>query len=57
MRRFFNELHSYTVEGEAPDFILKGLAIPSYVVSQLQAKGIYYFQPYESDSQSGLANL
>lgn len=57
VRHHNNELNSHTVEGEAPEFILKGLAIPSYVVSQLQAKGIYYFQPYEPDSNSDLANL
>lgn len=42
-----NELNDHVVEGEGPDFILRSLAIPSYVVSELQAKGIYYFQPPE----------
>ncbi|UST92734.1 hypothetical protein [Pseudomonas siliginis] len=49
VRHHNNELHAHTVEGDAPDFILKGLAIPSYVATQLQAKGVYYFQPYESE--------
>ncbi|WP_434707122.1 hypothetical protein J3P75_14125 [Pseudomonas sp. R1-1] len=53
IRHHNNELHSHTVEGEAPDFILKGLAIPSYVGSELQAKGIYYFHPHEPETEIG----
>jgi hypothetical protein len=49
VRHHNNELHAHTVEGDAPDFILKGLAIPSYVATQLQANEIYYFQPSESE--------
>lgn len=44
-----NELQTHVVEGEAPDFVLRGLAIPSYVVDDLQAKGVYYFQPATSE--------
>lgn len=57
VRHHNNELHNHTVEGEAPEFILEGLAIPSYVVDHLQAKGIYYFQPYESEGESGPEKL
>jgi hypothetical protein len=47
-------LHSHVVEGEAPDFILKGLAIPSYVADELQTKGIYYFQPAKPEPNKEL---
>lgn len=52
VRHYNNELQAHTVEGEAPDFILNGLAIPSYVVSRLQCEGVYCFQPYEAESES-----
>lgn len=57
VRHYNNELNSHTVEGEAPEFILKGLAIPNFVVTQLLARGIYHFQPYPSGSKSDLTNL
>jgi hypothetical protein len=56
VRHHNNELHSHTVEGDAPDFMLKGLAIPSYVASLPQAKGNYYFQPYESKIEDDQEN-
>lgn len=48
VRHHNNEWNDYMVGEEEPDFILKGIGIPAYVVSQLQANGIYYFQPSET---------
>lgn len=45
VRHYNNELQAHTMEGDAPDFILKGLVIPDYVVNVLQKEGAYYFQP------------
>lgn len=49
VRHHNNELHAHTIEGDAPDFILKGLAIPSYVATRFLAIKIYYFQPDKSE--------
>ena len=43
-----NEWNEYMSGDDEPDFILKGIGFPAFVGSQLQAKGIYYFQPYAS---------
>lgn len=49
VHHYNNELHSHVVEGDAPDFILNGLAIPDYVGRKLHANGINRFQPYQSE--------
>lgn len=53
VRHHNNELQGHVIEGDEPDFILKGLAIPSYVADELQAKGIYYFQPAKPEPKEG----
>lgn len=47
VRHFNNEWNDYL---SGADDILKGIGIPAFVGSELQAKGMYYFQPYDSET-------
>ncbi|MFF7065587.1 hypothetical protein [Pseudomonas sp. NPDC008258] len=51
LRHYTNELNEYMAGDDEPDFILKGIGIPAFVGSQLQAKGNYYFQPYPAKGE------
>lgn len=48
IRHYNNEWNDYLAGVDESDVVLKGIGIPAYVGSQLQAKGIYYFQPNDS---------
>lgn len=51
IRHYTNELRAHVVEGDAPDFIKMGLAIPDFVGNKLNPSGLYYFQPYPAKEE------
>ena len=50
IRHYNNEWNDYS---SGADEILRGIGIPAFVGEELQAKGIYHFQPYVSKPEDG----